>query len=176
MEGVKAWIVALLGVLLVSVALPAAADAQCRLCETPTYAAPQDQSGGETIALEIEAGLDFDQLVVLGVGTGSATVDPDGNRIADGAVTAISSRAMVGMVTVHGEPGRRLDVTLPDRIELFSTSGERLVLEAIRDDLSDAPRLDARGELHFRFGGRLLVDGGLEGDFRGDIAISVEYL
>lgn len=176
MEGVKAWLLALVSLVFVSVALPASADAQCRLCETPTYAPPEQSAERATIGLQVEAGLDFDQLVVLGVGSGSAMIDTDGTRFAEGAVTAISSRAMVGMVTVYGEPGRRLQVSLPDRIELYSTSGERLVLEAIRDDLPDSPRLDERGELHFRFGGRLLVDGGLEGDFRGDIAISVEYL
>ena len=176
MEGVKAWLLALASLVLVSVALPAAASAQCRLCEEPTYAPADQHAEGETIGLQIEAGLDFDQLVVLGIGSGSAEINTDGSRFAQGAVTAISSRAMVGMVTVYGEPGRRLEVTLPDRIELWSTSGERLILESIRDDLPDHPRLDDRGELQFRFGGRLLVEGGLEGDFRGDLAISVEYL
>lgn len=176
MEGVKAWLLVFASLVFLSVALPAAATAQCRLCETPTYSAPKLEGESDAIGLRIEAGLDFDQLVVLGIGSGSALIDTDGSRFAEGAVTAISSRAMVGMVTVYGEPGRRLEVSLPDRIELWSTSGERLVLESIRNDLPEQPRLDDRGELHFRFGGRLLVDGGLEGDFRGDIAISVEYL
>ena len=142
MNGVKAVFVALVGVILATVALPATASAQCRLCETPTYNAPSETASEDVIGLEIEAGLDFDQLVVLGVGSGSAEIGTDGSRFAEGAVTAISSRAMVGIVTVRGEPGRRLDVQLPERITLYSTNGDRIVLEAIRHDLPDSPRLD----------------------------------
>jgi hypothetical protein len=38
------------------------------------------------------------------------------------------------------------------------------------------PRLDSAGNLSFRFGGRLLVTGNADGQFRGDLPITVEYL
>ena len=38
------------------------------------------------------------------------------------------------------------------------------------------PRLDSAGVLSFRFGGRLQVNGEQEGDFRGDLPITAEYL
>jgi hypothetical protein len=38
------------------------------------------------------------------------------------------------------------------------------------------PRLDSRGTLQFRFGGALHVDGSVDGDFRGDVPITVDYL
>jgi len=38
------------------------------------------------------------------------------------------------------------------------------------------PRLDSGGKLTFRFGGRIRVTGNADGDFRGDLPITVEYL
>ena len=37
------------------------------------------------------------------------------------------------------------------------------------------PQLDAAGNLTFRFGGRLRVSGDADGDYRGDLPITVEY-
>ena len=38
------------------------------------------------------------------------------------------------------------------------------------------PRLDGDGRLSFRFGGVLQVSGDLDGEFRGDVPIDVDYL
>ena len=43
-------------------------------------------------------------------------------------------------------------------------------------DLPAAPRLDSAGSLSFRFGGRLVVNGDADGQYRGDLPITVEYL
>lgn len=177
MKGIQAFLAAICAAVFAFAAMPATADAQCRLCDTPTYL-PDDagKSDGGDIALSVDTSLDFDQLIVLGVGSGSAVINADGSQHVEGAVTAMSSRAMVGEVTVRGQPDRRLDVMLPPRIELYSTDGSRITLEAIEADLPAAPRLDENGLLRFRFGGRLRIDGGLEGDFRGNITIAVDYL
>jgi hypothetical protein len=82
---------------------------------------------------------------------------------------------MVGEVTIRGEPGRMVRVTLPERIELFGLAGGSIRLESIRSDLSPMPRLDGEGRLSFRFGGILRVSGDLDGEFRGDVPIDVEY-
>jgi hypothetical protein len=37
------------------------------------------------------------------------------------------------------------------------------------------PRLDGNGRLSFRFGGIVAVSGDLDGEFRGDVAIDVDY-
>lgn len=169
-------LIAALAAFVACVALPAAAGAQCRLCDTPNAAATTALPSDSPIALEIAASLDFDQIIVLGYGSGSAVLGADGSRQTEGAVTALSPRAMVGDVLVRGEADRAVDVSLPTRIELFGADGSRIVLDAIEADLPGAPRLDEKGELRFRFGGRLGVDGGLEGEFRGDLTISVEYL
>ena len=83
---------------------------------------------------------------------------------------------MVGEAHVRGEPGRPIRIDLPGRIELFSTSGSRIVIDEIDTDLPSLPRLDSAGSLTFRFGGRLQVSGEPEGDFRGDLPITAEYL
>ena len=151
------------------------ARAQCRLCETPTTG-PQSDGGDAPIDLEIEAGLDFDRLVVIGADEGSATLLPDGTRRVNGSVEAISGRAMVGEARVRGEPGRLVRIELPSRIELYSLDGARISIDEIATDLSPAPRLDSAGNLKFRFGGRIRLSGNSDGDFRGDLPVTVEYL
>ena len=81
------------------------ARAQCRLCEAPTTT--PGEAAESRIALQIEAALDFDRIVVMGAGEGSATLLPDGTRQVSGSVEAISGRAMVGEASVAGEPGRQ---------------------------------------------------------------------
>lgn len=157
-----------------ALAVPAKAAGQCRLCGTPATGA-EDGPGAAPVALEVETSLDFDRLVLLGEGEGSATLLPDGSRSVSGTVGAISGRAMVGSVVVRGEPGRWLRVQLPTRIVMHSLSGGAIVIEPITSTLPSAPRLGANGMLAFRFGGRLRVQGDAEGDYRGDIPITVEY-
>jgi hypothetical protein len=67
-------------------------------------------------------------------------------------------------------------VELPARIELYSLSGGRITIEDIVSDLPSAARLDSAGVLDFRFGGRLRISGDAEGEYRGDLSITVEYL
>lgn len=153
--------------------MPAAA--QCRLCDTPTTSR-DDSSADGPVSLEIETSLDFDRLILLGAGDGTATLLPDGSRSVSGAVSAISGRAMVGSAIVRGEAGRAVRVELPKRIELHSLSGGRITIEDIVSDLPSIARLDPAGALAFRFGGRLKVSGDAEGDYRGDVPITVEYL
>lgn len=151
------------------------ARAQCRLCGTPTIA-PAADGADARIDLQIEAALDFDRLVVLGPGEGSATLRPDGTRQVSGSVEAISGRAMVGEARVRGEPGRSVRIDMPSRIELHSFGGATISIDEIVTDLPPAPRLDSAGNLSFRFGGRLKLSGNSDGDFRGELPITVEYL
>lgn len=155
-------------------AVPAAADAQCRLCEKPV-ARTAERAESEAVALEVETRLDFDRLVLLGAGEGTATLLPDGSRSVSGTVGAMSGRAMVGSVVVRGEPGRPLRVELPTRIVMHSLSGGTVAIEGITSTLPSAPRLDSSGTMTFRFGGRLRVSGDAEGDYRGDVPITVDY-
>lgn len=154
---------------------PAAAPAQCRLCDTPQTAREPAETSAR-IQLEVSAVLDFDRLVLVGAGDGAATLLPNGERSASGTVAALSGRAMVGSVTVRGEPGKALVVALPRRIDLHSLSGAKIAVEDIESDLPSLPKLDSAGTLTFQFGGRLTIRGDADGDYRGDVPIDIDYL
>lgn len=165
----------LLAAMAVTVAASTAAGAQCRLCTAPTTDRPPESADGD-VQLQLETNLSFDRLVLSGTGAGAATIRPDGANSAEGSVIEISPRAMVGTVMVHGEANRAVRVELPHRIDLFSLGGGRITLDDVVTDLAAAPRLDASGNLTIRFGGRLLVSGDTDGQYRGDLPITVEYL
>lgn len=151
------------------------ASAQCRLCDTPTTS--RDEAGkGAPVALEIETSLSFDRLVLLGQGEGSAIIRPDGSTSALGMIGQVGPRAMVGSAVVRGEPNRVVRVELPQHIILYSSGGNATIrFDDVVSDLPAMPRLDSAGALRFRFGGRLLISGEAEGDYRGDLPITVEY-
>jgi hypothetical protein len=167
----------LLGLILAAGAAAAAAPAaaQCRLCTTPTTSRDDKAEAGD-VRLEIESSLNFDRLILFGEGQGTALIRPDGSSSAQGAVAEISPRAVVGSVVVHGEPGRAVRVDLPRRILLHSVSGGEISFDDVVSDLPSLPRLDSAGNLTFRFGGRLTISGNADGDYRGDLPITVEYL
>lgn len=146
--------------------------APCRLCGPSAGAEGQPAT---PVTLDVQAKLDFDRLVLAGAGAGSAELDPDGSRRVSGSVTVISARAMVGEVSIRGEPGRQVRIELPGNIELRGFNGGSIRLESIRSDLPPAPRLDASGRLSFRFGGVIRIMGDSDGDFRGDVRVNVEY-
>lgn len=150
------------------------ASAQCRLCDQPTTVTPVTGPDAD-VQLQIETKLDFDRLILNGTGAGAATIRPDGSQLAEGAVIDVGPRAMVGTVLVHGEAGRTLRVELPHRIDLYSVGGGRITLDEVTTDLPAIPRLDPAGNLSFRFGGRLILSGDSDGQFRGDLPITVEY-
>jgi hypothetical protein len=151
------------------------APAQCRLCENPSTELHQEDGSGP-IRLEVQATLDFDRLVMMGSSDGSATLLPDGRRTASGSIATVSASAMVGSVTVHGEPNRELRVDMPPRILLYSLGGGSIAIDSIQTDLPGLPKLDSAGNLSFRFGGRLHIRGDSEGEYRGDVPITVDYL
>ena len=159
----------------ISLSAVPSARAQCRLCTMPTTS-PDEAKPAEQIALEVEAALDFDRLVVMGTGEGSATLRPDGTRLATGSVEAISGRAMVGEARVRGEPGRAVRIDMPSRIELHALNGATIRIDQVITDLPPVPRLDSAGNLSVRFGGRLKLSGNVDGDFCGELPITVEYL
>ena len=152
----------------------APARGQCRLCSTPTTVLSQSPDD-DGLQLEIETSLDFGRLILAGSGQGAAVLRPDGSNAAEGALTAVSPRSMVGTAVVHGTPGRAVRVELPRRIDLYSLGGGRITVDGVISDLPSLPRLDSAGNLTFRFGGRVTVTGDSEGDYRGDMPITVDY-
>lgn len=147
--------------------------APCRLCGAAEVAA--NEKPLEPVQLEVATRLDFDQLILVGSGGGSAELGPNGARIASGSVKAISARATLGEVSIRGEPGRQIRIELPSTIELHGFNGGTIRLDAIRSDQPPVSRLDGNGRLNFRFGGIVHVSGDSDGLFRGDVQVNVEY-
>jgi hypothetical protein len=102
-------------------------------------------------------------------------IRPDGSRAAQGSIADIGPRAIVGTAVIHGEPGRIVRVELPQRVELYSLGGGQISFDQVTSDLPSIPRLDASGNLTFRFGGRVTIAGDAEGEYRGDLPITAEY-
>jgi len=165
----------LLAVLMLASA-PQRVAAQCRLCAVPTSGLETEAVAVSTVRLEVEASLDFDRLIVTGPDGGTASLAPDGSRSVSGSVTELTSRAMVGSAVIRGEPGRTVRISLPSRIEMHGLAGNRISIDGIESDLPASARLDSNGSLSFRFGGQLQIVGDAEGDYRGDVPITVEYL
>jgi hypothetical protein len=161
--------------LAISFAATTAAVAQCRLCDVASSSLNQTEAA-TPIRLEVESSLRFDRLVLMGAGEGTAVLKPDGTRLLSGSLGDFSGSAMVGTAVIRGEPGRIVRVDLPKVIELHSLSGSQLMIDEITTDLPVAPRLDSNGRLSFRFGGRLHVNGEADGDYRGDLPITADYL
>jgi len=157
-------------------AAPSRAAAQCRLCNTPQSGAEADSATAPPIQLEVEASLNFDRLILTGPNGGTANLAPDGSRSVSGSITELTSRAMVGSAMIRGEPGRMVRISLPTRIEMFGLNGSHISIDGIESDLPLGTRLDSSGSLAFRFGGRLQILGDAEGDYRGNVPITVEYL
>ena len=176
MSGLRFALLSPIALLAGAFAMPGAAPAQCRLCATPTTS-PDQSSASMPIRLEVQARLDFDQIVLLDSSqSGTARIAPDGSSSTSGSIGALSGRAMVGSVIVRGEPGRLVRIEFPDVIQLYGLTGSSIRLRALTSDLPSAARLDSQGLLRFRFGGELDVSGNVEGDYRGDIAITIDYL
>jgi hypothetical protein len=156
--------------------VPASAPAQCRLCTAPTTEIMGD-GGKDVVRIEVEAKLDFDQLVLMDSASPViARLLPDGTSSVSGSGGVMGGQAMVGSVVIRGEPGRYVRVDLPSAIALYGRAGGSIRLESLVSDLPAQPRLDSRGLLTFRFGGELHVQGDASGDYRGDVPINVDYL
>lgn len=176
MLGRKSALVSVAALLCGALVVPAPSAAQCRLCDTPETQREGDGTAS-SVKLEVQAALDFDQLILLQSGSsGSARISPDGSFSTSGALSSLSARAMVGSVVIRGEPGKAVQVILPRTILLYGLRGGTIRLDSIASDLGGDPRLDSRGELRIRFGGELKIVGDVEGDYRGDIPLTVDYL
>lgn len=148
--------------------------AQCLLCAGAG-------EGGEARAavplrVEVGAALDFDRVALTAPGGGSIRIDPRTRaRTMGGAAANLGGLAMAGTATVRGEPGRAIRVDLPAAVSLRTPGGGRAEISELATDLPPAPRLGPDGSLSFSFGGRLDVGGDLDGEYRGRIAITVDY-
>lgn len=149
------------------------AAAQCMLCGRDAGEAARPDA---PLAVEISSGLDFDRVAVTAPSGGSVEIDPrSGSRSVQGALANLGGLVMTGAVVVRGEPGRAVRVALPNDVTLRSAGGSSARITRFVTDLPPSPRLGPDGTLRFAFGGHLEVTGEMGGDYRGRIAITVDY-
>lgn len=154
---------------------PASLAAQCMLC-APGGSAPLEIRGETPLEVEIGSGLDFDRVAVTAPAGGSVSIDPvNRSRLVQGALANLGGLVMTGSVTVRGEAGREVRIDLPHDVLLRSGDGTSARISRLVTDLPAAPRLGVDGTLRFSFGGQLDVTGEMDGDYRGHIAITVDY-
>jgi hypothetical protein len=164
----------LLPLLLVLVAAAAPARAQdCQACTaTDAPTAVHDRP----VRVTITANLDFSRLTTRNGGGGSLSIDPaTGAATPQGSVAAIGGMAFSGRALVEGEPNRAVRVSLPQEIVMTSSTGGTVRVRRLVTSLPPAPQLGPDGRLDFAFGGELQVEGGVSGEFRGRVSITVDY-
>jgi len=172
-EGVKP---CLIPALVLALAAPVAVSAQCVLCGKGEQAAVTTGRKGETpLRVEVDTQLDMGR-IAAGTRGGEVELDPaTGTRRLRGDVIDLGGFALIGVVSVQGEPGAEVRIFLPDSADLEGGNGNIARVVGLTTDLTSAPRLGPDGRLRFRFGGRLQVSGAAGGDYRGRIPVTVEY-
>ncbi len=156
---------------LVTAAPSAAGDPACELC----FDRPQE-GGLRPLRIEIESGIRFSRLALLGKADGEARIDPrTGEKQVGPNMIDLGGMSFHGQVRVTGEPHRPVRIELPPRVILRSPDGAEATLSDFVTDVRGAAILDENGALSFSFGARLSSKGGRGGNFRGRIPIRVDY-
>jgi hypothetical protein len=151
-------------------AVPAVADEPvCELCAMTARAE-------RPLEIEIESGLQFSRLALVGRADGAAEIDAQtGEKRVDSGMIDLGGLSYQGRARVTGEPLRPVRIELPQRVQLRSPDGAEAELSGFVTDLPPIAMLDENGTLEFAFGARLSSQGARSGNFRGRIAIRVDY-
>lgn len=152
-------------------AAPATADEDaCVLCAA---ALRQDE---RPLQIVIESGMQFSRMALRGQADGAAEIDPQtGEKRVDGNMIDLGGLSFQGRARVSGEPLRPVRIELPSRVSLRSPDGSAAELSDFVTDLPAVAMLDENGQLEFSFGARVSSQGARGGNFRGRIAIRVDY-
>ena len=156
---------------LLSAAPAVADDDACELCMLPL------RPGGERpLQIDIESGLKFSRLALLGRDNGAVEIDAQtGEKRVDAGMIDLGGVSYQGHAIVTGEPLRPVRIELPTRVQLRSPDGAEAELTGFVTTLPPVAMLDENGVLEFQFGARLSSQNARGGNFRGRIAIRVDY-
>jgi hypothetical protein len=154
--------------------LSAPAVADDGLCELCIPSARPDSE--RPLVIEIESGLEFSRLALRGRIDGAAEIDPQtGAKRVDSGLIDLGGLSYQGRARVTGEPLRPVRIELPTRVQLRSPDGAEVELSDFVTNLPPVAMLDENGTLEFAFGARLSTQDARGGNFRGRIAIRVDY-
>lgn len=149
----------------------AAGEDGCRACTVTAI-----DGAARPLRIEIETGLRFSRLALRGKADGVAQIDPrTGEKRVDANMIDLGGMSYQGRARVTGEPLRPVRIEMPARVLLRSAEGGEAELTGFVTDLPPVAMLDQNGTLTFNFGARLVSQGARGGNFRGRVAIRVDY-
>ena len=152
---------------------PVVAQAQCQLCAS---AAVPQLARSIPLRIDVTTTLDLGRAAQTRVnGAGAIALDAGGQRRVTGSLADLGGLVLTGTVRLQGEPFAPVLIALPQRVTLFAPDGSSADVTDIRTDNPAVAMLNAQGMLTVNFGGRISVNGGISGDFRGQISITADY-
>ena len=112
------------------------------------------------LAIEVESGLQFSRLALVGEADAAAEIDPQtgAKRVGAGMID-LGGLSYQGRARVTGTPLRPVRIELPNRVRLRSPDGAEAELTSFVTDLPPVAMLDENGTLEFAFGARLSSQG-----------------
>ena len=155
------------------VTIPVVARAQCQLCASATLA-----KSAKVVPLRIDVAttLDLGRAAQTRVnGAGAITLDSRGQRRVTGSLADLGGMVLAGTIRLQGEPFAPVLISLPQRVTLFAPDGSSADVTDIRTDNAGIAVLDGQGFLTLTFGGKVSVNNGNSGDFRGQIPVTADY-
>lgn len=168
------------------------AQGQCAQCDLPPGCRGQGNQNGnggansnnnrngncQPLTITIESDIDFGRLVLLGQGEGRVILDlSTGQKTLIGDVDDMGGMPITGRAIITGAPFEEVVIDLPGEIAMRDVNGGTARVNDFTTDLSGFPRLDANGQLEFRFSGTLVIGGDATatGSLRGRVPITVNY-
>ncbi|MEO6389120.1 MAG: DUF4402 domain-containing protein [Croceibacterium sp.] len=161
----------LLAAIALASATPSVADGPaCDLCLGDSPA-----SGEQPLHIAVESGIKFSRLALRGKDDGEAQIDQAGeNRVGPNMID-LGGLSYQGRARITGQPLRPVRIEMPPKVMLRSPDGAEAELTDFVTDLPPVAMLDQYGQLSFAFGARISSHGARGGNFRGRIAIRVDY-
>jgi Domain of unknown function (DUF4402) len=160
----------------VSLTSARAQEVPCQLCAPSAKPSSEQAAERQPIRIDVETALDFSRMTQIAEGEGEVGLEAQsGTRRVSGTLSDLGGLSLRGSVRITGQPLQPVLITLPNRVQLRSSTGSTADVVDIKSNLGPAPSLDANGELRFSFGGRLRVTGRVSGTFHGSIPITADY-
>lgn len=168
------------------------AQGQCEQCDLPPGCRGQGNQNGnggpnsnnnrngdcQPLMITIESDIDFGRVVLLGQGESRVILDlATGQKTLIGDVDDLGGMPITGRAIITGAPFEEIVIDLPGEIAMRDPNGGEARVNDFVTDLSGFPRLDANGQLEFRFSGTLVIDANTQssGSLRGRVPITVNY-
>ena len=164
------------------------AQGNCPNCDLPPGCRGNGNTNGngngnknrncQRLTITIESDIDFGRMVLLGSGEGRVMLDlATGQKTLIGDLDDLGGMPITGRAVIVGAPFEQIVIDLPSEIPMRDPNGGDALVRDFVTDLDGFPRLDANGQLEFRFSGTLVIQAetNASGNLRGRVPISVQY-